>query len=431
MIDGTDASAPDERPTGESITELRGGEAAVPAQRPEPPTNVMPMPVAPPPAEPTSEPLASEPPVEAAEPPTRMMAPLEPLTSAPSLNGQEPSVRSQPPATEDEPAPSADAGSVWPGLTAAGLPTRVPRQGDEDTIKEAFFESWEAAPTTPTPLTRQPFAPRYLDEPPRQRPAWNDDYPPVPRLATEPPEPKEPPAPPQPPDPAEPPEPPEPPEPKEPPAPPAPPPPSPFPSPTPYPTPPYPTPPEPVPPVPGPNPPIPPGPPVPAPPPGPPVPPPPAPFPPPPGPVPPPPAMVPGPAVPVIVPGLGRPTPTTPLGPPTPTFPTPPVLAPIMSPGRQGATSYQGGNYGELSTEPITGVTAAAHERAVDRSGSLTGHLLSREMYDRRERRRQMKSVLWVAGGLLAFGIFIAIVVTVLAGDFIAGLFETFSRWAG
>ncbi|MBX6751959.1 MAG: hypothetical protein IRY85_20255, partial [Micromonosporaceae bacterium] len=61
---------------------------------------------------------------------------------------------------------------VWPGLTAAGLPTRVPRRGDEEAIREAFIQSWEAEPSSPTPLTRKPFTPTYLTEPPRPRPSW-------------------------------------------------------------------------------------------------------------------------------------------------------------------------------------------------------------------------------------------------------------------
>jgi hypothetical protein len=286
-------------------------------------------------------------------------------------------ISSEPPTTLISSEQQTTAGSVWPGLTAAGLPTRVPRQADEDSIKEAFFQSWEAEPTSPTPLTRPPFTPTYLDEPPRR--SWASD-PPGPR---------------EPPDPAEPPEPAKPPEPKEPPAPPTPQPgPTPFPSPTPVPTPPEPLP----------TPPIPPGPPVPTPPP---------PFPPPPGPVPPPPAIVPGAATPapVIVPGR----------------------LPASVPGRPGPSVFRGGNYSELETEPITvtGVTSPVRESAVDRSGSLTGHLLSREMRERREKRRRMKSVLWVVSLLLLFGLFLATVVILLAGDFLGGLFDTFSRWAG
>jgi hypothetical protein len=114
--------------------------------------------------------------------------------------------------------------------------------------------------------------------------------------------------------------------------------------------------------------------------------------------------------------------------------------APVIVPGRLPAavpsrpgTSYQGGTYSELATEPITttGVTAAVRESAVDRSGSLTGHLLSREMRERREKRRRAKTVAWVVSLLVLFGAFLATVVVLLAGDFLGGLFDTFSRWAG
>jgi hypothetical protein len=100
-------------------------------------------------------------------------------------------------------------------------------------------------------------------------------------------------------------------------------------------------------------------------------------------------------------------------------------------PGRPAATSYQGGQYGELSTEPITTTGTVTRERAVDRSGSLTGRLLSQETLQRRERRRKAKTVAWVTSILLLFALSIAVIVIMLAGDFLEGLFETFSRWAG
>jgi hypothetical protein len=106
--------------------------------------------------------------------------------------------------------------------------------------------------------------------------------------------------------------------------------------------------------------------------------------------------------------------------------PPPPAIVP-------GPTSvYQGGNYSELATEPITGVTTlpAPPELA---SGTLTGHLLTRgaQLHRRRERRRRLRTVLWVTSALLVFGIGIAVVVTILAGDFIRSIFDTLSRWAG
>lgn len=88
-----------------------------------------------------------------------------------------------------------------------------------------------------------------------------------------------------------------------------------------------------------------------------------------------------------------------------------------------------------MKTEPITGVVATDGGSIAPepRSGSLTGHLLSRnqELYRRRERRRKVKSVLWVVFGLLMFATGIAVVVNMLAGDFIRSMFATFSDWAG
>jgi hypothetical protein len=140
--------------------------------------------------------------------------------------------------------------------------------------------------------------------------------------------------------------------------------------------------------------------------------------------VPPPPAIVPGTVAPppAIVPG---------------TVASPPVLpGHVPAPARPGASTYQGGNYSELETEPITGMgvpgsRGGVRQPAVERSGSLTGHLLSREMSDRRAKRRRLRTTLSVVTLLVLFGAFIATVVVVLAGDFIRGLFHTLSQWAG
>jgi hypothetical protein len=100
-----------------------------------------------------------------------------------------------------------------------------------------------------------------------------------------------------------------------------------------------------------------------------------------------------------------------------------------------GTSTYQGGNYTDLVTEPITGVVAAegGPTEPIEMSGSLTGHLLARnqEMYRRRERRRKLRTFLWVSFGLVLFGVGIAVVVNMLAGDFIRSIFDTFSDWAG
>jgi hypothetical protein len=123
--------------------------------------------------------------------------------------------------------------------------------------------------------------------------------------------------------------------------------------------------------------------------------------------------------------------------------PSPPVI-----PGPSAASVYQGGNYGELETQPITGHVLVPAKAAGTRtgvlyggertdsqsemSGSLTGHLLSRGIAQsrRRERRHRLRTVLWVVFGLLAFTGAIAIIVDVLAGDFIRSLFRTFAGFA-
>ena len=69
----------------------------------------------------------------------------------------------------------------------------------------------------------------------------------------------------------------------------------------------------------------------------------------------------------------------------------------------------------------------------MEMSGSLTGHLLSRnqEQYRRRERRRKVRTAMWVTTGLAIFAAAIVVIVNMLAGDFIRSIFATFSEWAG
>lgn len=100
----------------------------------------------------------------------------------------------------------------------------------------------------------------------------------------------------------------------------------------------------------------------------------------------------------------------------------------MVVPGRPTATRYQGGQYSELATEPITTTGVVATR---DMTGSRTVRLLSEETLQRRERRRRYRAVAWVAAILLLFAGTIALFVILLAGDFLNGLFDTFSRWAG
>ena len=501
------------------------------SERPEPPTTIMATPLESSTAQPSSA-TSAEPPTNPMTPPGSVVAsgaedrPAETPSAeqkkpTPSAEQKEPT----PSGEQKEPAPPLERKEpVWPGLTAAGLPTRVPRRGSEEEIREAFIRSWEAGPSDPTPLVRKPFTPSFLTEPPRPRllrerldvsallrtdsaaektgsdssagGAASAATPSAPaptatptsagtsaaltstatasgaavsavasaaagtvragatesREPVEPPEPKEPPRPPEPPQPKEPPqpaEPPEPPKPKEPPSP-TPPGPSPFPAPSPVPTPPTPVPPTPVPsPVPN-RPPVPP------------VPPPPPPFPPPPGPVPPPPTSpVTGPRTVAfprlgtdeeptvrvtrtpIVPGRPGGLPVTPGSRVTPGSTVTPGSPVTSAAGPSGATPfprptvgasiYTGGGYADMATEPITGMVRPRPGSSIEMSGSLTGYLLARnqELYRRQERRRKLKSALWVALGLTLFAAGIAIVVNLLAGDFLRSIFSTFAGWSG
>jgi hypothetical protein len=86
-----------------------------------------------------------------------------------------------------------------------------------------------------------------------------------------------------------------------------------------------------------------------------------------------------------------------------------------------------------MATEPITGMVRPRPGSSIEMSGSLTGYLLARnqELYRRQERRRKLKSALWVALGLTLFAAGIAIVVNLLAGDFLRSIFSTFAGWSG
>jgi hypothetical protein len=77
-------------------------------------------------------------------------------------------------------------------------------------------------------------------------------------------------------------------------------------------------------------------------------------------------------------------------------------------------------------------IATAGYDPA-EMSGSLSGHILSRgfDLSRRRERRRKVRTALWVCFGLLMFAIAIVVIVDILAGDFIKSLFKTFSDFAG
>ena len=132
-------------------------------------------------------------------------------------------------------------------------------------------------------------------------------------------------------------------------------------------------------------------------------------------------------------------------------MPPPPVIAPpVISAAPASPSLYRGGNYGELETQSITGyVTGPAlagvrtggmyagsggHVDApIEMSGSLTGHILARGLAEgrKRERRHRLRTFIWVTLGLIGFVVAIAVIVDVLAGDFISSLFKTFASFAG
>ena len=128
-----------------------------------------------------------------------------------------------------------------------------------------------------------------------------------------------------------------------------------------------------------------------------------------------------------VTPGSG----VTPGSPVSPAGRPPGVVTPIPRP-TLGSSTYAGGAYGDLATEPITGMTTV-RPSSIEMSGSLTGALLARnqELYRRQERRRKLKSALWVALGLTLFAAGIAVVVNLLAGDFLRSIFTIFAGWAG
>jgi hypothetical protein len=129
-----------------------------------------------------------------------------------------------------------------------------------------------------------------------------------------------------------------------------------------------------------------------------------------------------------------------------------PAVPPVISAAPASPSLYKGGNYGELETQSITGYVvgpALAASRSagmysgparpghvdspIEMSGSLTGHILARGLAEgrKRERRQRVRSVIWVTIGLLGFVTAIAVIVELLAGDFISSLFRTFAGFAG
>jgi hypothetical protein len=123
----------------------------------------------------------------------------------------------------------------------------------------------------------------------------------------------------------------------------------------------------------------------------------------------------------------------------------------VISAAPASPSLYQGGHYGELETQSITGyvvgptLTAARPgmysgpalsgqvDAPIEMSGSLTGHILARGLAEgrKRERRHRVRTAIWVTIGLLGFVTAIAVIVELLAGDFISSIFRTFAGFAG
>jgi len=343
-------------------------------------------------------PTGSRPPAD----PTNVMT-VSPTSAASSLPASSspasPSPGSSSPASS---SPAADAEA--PRFTPAGLPTRRPRAVEDDAAAlDAFTRSWEAASDDSLAADASLLRP-FAFTPPKPaptptRPPTIDDFIRGTTLGRNSAAAAEPPLPPGPPEPPEPPSP------------------GPLPSPTPVPPGPAPdpTPPEPVPPRPTPEP-VPPGPPV-------------------------PPVPTPDP--------IPTPRPTPPLPSPNPTppgpVPPPPSLGAALPPG-----VYRGGT----AQEPVTVVAQAPQSRIpatrrptgtvyggqtglptsanadapIDRSGSLTGQILARgrsaQDQRRRTRRTRLRGALFFTAGIVVFMGAIAVIVYVLAGDFIRSLFD-------
>jgi hypothetical protein len=319
-------------------------------------------------------------------------------------------VMTLPPAS---PSPSFEAAGPADGeaprFTPAGLPTRRPRTVQDDAMAlDAFTRSWEAASDdslVADPSLLKPFAftpPKPAPAP--SRPPTIDDFIRGTTLGRNSAVAAEPPPPPGPPEPPEPPSP------------------GPLPSPTPVPPGPAPdpNPPEPIPPRPTPEP-VPPGPPVPpVPTPDPvptpaPTPPLPSPNPGPTGPVPPPPTvreqLPPG-----VYRGSGAPDPVT-------------VVAQAPQSRIPATRRPTGTVYGGQTGVP----TSANADAPIDRSGSLTGQILARgrSAHDQRRqgRRTRLRSALFFTAGIVMFMSAIAVIVYVLAGDFIRQLYSAVTQF--
>jgi hypothetical protein len=146
---------------------------------------------------------------------------------------------------------------------------------------------------------------------------------------------------------------------------------------------------------------------------------------------------------------IPTPRPTPPLPSPNPTppgpVPPPPSLREPLPPG-----VYRGGSVQEPSTvvaqapqsripatRRATGTvyggqtglpTSANADAPIDRSGSLTGQILARgrsaQDQRRQARRTRTRSALFFTAGIVVFMSAIAVIVYVLAGDFIRQLFD-------
>jgi hypothetical protein len=338
---------------------------------------------------------------------------------APVPTGSRPPVEPTNFMTLPEQSSSPESDPAQPAFTRAGLPSRRPRviKDDADAL-DAFTRSWEADSDdrlAADPSLLKPFAftpPKPAPAP--SRPPTIDDFIRGSALgrdssaaglsrdssaAAEPPSP---------PDPAEPPAPPSPPEP-----------PGPMPAPTPVPPGPYPDPlpprptPDPIPPVPTPDP-------VPTPGPNPPLP---SPNPSPPGPVPPPPSMAPS-----LPPGVYRggkpPEPATVVA----QAPQSRISAESPQARVPAARRATGTVYGGQSGAP----TSANADAPLERSGSLTGQILARgrssQSRVRPARRARLRTAMFFSLGLVIFMSAIAVIVYVLAGDFIRSFFDAVTQ---
>jgi hypothetical protein len=106
----------------------------------------------------------------------------------------------------------------------------------------------------------------------------------------------------------------------------------------------------------------------------------------------------------------------------------PPEPSTVVAQAPQSRIPAKGRPTGTVYGGQTGAPTSANADAPLERSGSLTGHILAggRSEHDerRRERRARLRTALIFTGGLLVFMGAIAVIVYVLAGDFIRSFYD-------